>query len=407
MSKKHLFAKGLVAALESEELAAAMAEDSAPAEIMPESDTMAATMAEVVEAEGEVDAIDASIEEAVEGAEQLEEIAEIAEGSLDNGGMDETSAELLQAHVESIYDRIGVVKTGKMSLESFGTKGTRVQSTKLAIEGMKETAKAVWEKIIAAITTMWNSVSTWFAKLFDANARMAGRAKKIGAAAAEAKGKTAAEAEVSGGFIKKLAVSGEFDPKSVAGGLVSIRDILTKNAQETLVVVKAVAAAKTSETIAAAAMAPEMKSVFSEEDTRGAKTKRLLGDKAVFLNGSKVIVDSFDTTAAEVKAEKVATAEQGEIAEIAKQATTVATAVAENKKLVDEAAKAMKAFTDTIKKFAANTTDETAASMKKAQAAAPKASAMISSLVTKLNGVAVSTTGAALDYAEKSLAQYK
>lgn len=407
MSKKHLFAKGLVAALESQEQAAAMVEDSAPAEIVPESDTMAADMAEVVEAEGEVEAIDTSIEEAVEGAKQLEKIAEIAEGSLDNGGMDETSAQLMQASVESIYNRLGVVKTGKMSLESFGTKGTRVQSTKLAIEGIKETAKAVWDKIIAAITTMWNSVSTWFTKLIDANARMADRAKKIGAAAAEAKGKTAAEAEVAGGFIKKLAVSGEFDPKSVADGLVSIHDILTKGAQETLAVVKAVAAAKTPEAIAAAAKAPEMKSIFSEEDTRGVKTKRLLGDKAVFLSGSKVMVESFDATAAEVKAEKVATAEQSEIVEIAKQAATVATAVAENKKLVDEAGKAMKAFTDTIKKLAAGMTDETAASMKEAQAAAPKASAMVSALVTKLNGVAVSTAGAALDYAEKSLAQYK
>jgi hypothetical protein len=289
-----------------------------------------------------------------------------------------------------------------MSLESFGTKGTRVQSTKLAIEGIKETAKAIWDKITAAITSMWNSVSAWFAKLFDANTKMGERAKKIAAGAAAAKGKTAAEAEVGGGFIKKLVLEGKFVSKSIGDNLSEVAYLVTSSAKAAMETSRLLQSVKSSEEVA--------KTIASIDDlvktNIDIKSTRFLGDKSIKINDGKVTVGSFDETAKEVEQSVAPTADLVVITDIAKNAGSISVAVTAGKKSIDEAQKAVKTFTATMKKLAVGVTDETAASMKEAQAAAPKASANLAALVTKLNGVAVSTAGAALDYAEKSLALY-
>lgn len=404
--KKQLFGRGLVAAMESEEILAEGAEEQQPL-VVPEADTMAADMMEVSDAAEEVEAVDSAIEEAVEGAEQLEEIAQIAEGSLDNGGMDETSAQLMETAVESIYNRLGVVTSAKMSLESFGTKGTRVQSTKLAIEGIKETTKAIWDKIIAAIKSMWNSISTWFAKLFDAATKMSERAKKIKAGVAAAKDKTAKEAEVSGSFVKKLTLQGKTNGSGVVTGLTEMKNLQVLNLQAVRAMTKQLETVKTAEEVKATATAsPELQKVFSEKvDETTSKTPRLLGDIAITLSGTRVSVDEYDKKAVS-KNETAETASLDVIDNIAKEASFLGTQVTASKEAIAQAQKAINTFTKVLDAIAKSATEEAAAGFKEAQAAAPKASAMLAAVSTKFNGTAVSVGGAALDYAEKSLAQY-
>lgn len=209
--------RGLVWAMEEleEQAAAATAVPEEPLAV----DSLETDILEVNEDAGEIDDLNASIEEAVEDVDTLEDIASVMDESTENGGMDQTTARVAEIAVESIYKRLGVQKKTMPAMESFGGKGTRVGATKIAVEGVTDVIKAVWEKIAAAGKKVWG----WITSFLDTIINTAGKLKDRAVALAEKVkglvGKKSEQAKVDlGSTGASVAVDGKADAESIKKG---------------------------------------------------------------------------------------------------------------------------------------------------------------------------------------------
>jgi hypothetical protein len=153
---------GLVFAMESEEAvvdAAVVPETQAEVEV-------AAT--EVTEQVAEIETMDTAIDSAETDAGTLGDIQEVMTASVDSGeGLTEEAAQIAEVAVEAIRARLGMKRDQKVmpSMESFGSKSSRLTATKVAIEGIKETMKGIWESIVKAVKWVWNKIKSFFMSL--------------------------------------------------------------------------------------------------------------------------------------------------------------------------------------------------------------------------------------------------
>lgn len=107
---------------------------------------------ETVEAElVEVEGLDRQICELAKDGQQLGEdinglegTEEVVAGSLEDGGINESAARMVNVATEHFCERWGIVSQ-KVATESFAT-GSRYQATKVATESLGETVSAGWEK---------------------------------------------------------------------------------------------------------------------------------------------------------------------------------------------------------------------------------------------------------------------
>lgn len=138
---------------------------------------------EVERAEAEVDAIEEAIDDATDVIEQVEQISEIVERGNENGGLDQTGAELLSVTLESLYARVGMTKAeGERfvpSIESFGGTGSRIRAGNIALEDMAQRVKTIWENIIKTIK-VWIQKGIQLAKeMFVQTDRLKARSAKL------------------------------------------------------------------------------------------------------------------------------------------------------------------------------------------------------------------------------------
>ena len=167
MIKKH-FMKLAVEELEKEELATSVMEngiqsDSDECEEHPD-------FTAVTKAEDDIDEHLDYISEVVCDVGDVEAIAEFTEETATQGGADAVTAEILQIGSESLYERLGV-RPAKvvLSVENFGSKLSKQEGTKLAIEGFKEFIKNMWEAIKAAFKKMSNYLTHYVKMVFNLN----------------------------------------------------------------------------------------------------------------------------------------------------------------------------------------------------------------------------------------------
>lgn len=167
---------GLVAAMEAE---LETEEVSAAVDLPEAADSLETDMLETQELGAGVDEQLGAIDSASDDAQTLGDIADVMEESAENGGMDETSARVAEVAVESIYRRLGVAKkTALPAMESFGDKASRLTATRVAIEGITDTLKKVWEAIKAAFVRMGDWIRDFYAKLDIVNKKLGERATK-------------------------------------------------------------------------------------------------------------------------------------------------------------------------------------------------------------------------------------
>ena len=169
MSIRH----GLVFAMEDDQLVS----DGAP----EDTGEIQAGAAEVVQQAGEVEELQAAIEDAEEGAETLGQIEGVLEESAESGeGVDETAAEIAEVAVESIRARLGIHGGNTFpAMESFGSSNSRLSATKIALEGVKETIIRIWEAIKQAVIRLWEKVKSFVIGLFKNNTQMSKHLEKL------------------------------------------------------------------------------------------------------------------------------------------------------------------------------------------------------------------------------------
>ena len=181
-----------------------------------------AELVEMQEIAQEMDDIEAARDEGMDTVETMGRVGEKLEEAIDeNGGIDPIAAEAIKICLEHMQCRMTggtVMKT--FALEGFKSKTTRIQATNMAMESFKETAKKVWDGIIATIQRAMKAVKDFFARFFDAAKKQAYRADQL-AKAAEAKKESKVEGKVKAQSILRL------DNKFIEGA--ELQDALKDN----------------------------------------------------------------------------------------------------------------------------------------------------------------------------------
>ena len=115
------------------------------------------------------------VEEAEGAADQLEEIQDVVEDTLDdeNGdgeGIDEITSEAIRVAVEAVCARVGANPAGIRSIrglyavENFKSPSSRRANTQIALEGIGEFLKDLWEKIKSAVKSVLEKVKEFWNK---------------------------------------------------------------------------------------------------------------------------------------------------------------------------------------------------------------------------------------------------
>lgn len=146
-------------------------------ETTPEEGEVADVEVEVAEDVAEIEDIETSVDEGVDAAEDLEEIQEVIEASLDEDGegLDEISAEMARVAVKAICGRIGANPKAIYSLyakENFESASSRRANSQIATEAVGDMLKDLWNRIKAAINSMWTKVKDFWAKHLSSLGRL-------------------------------------------------------------------------------------------------------------------------------------------------------------------------------------------------------------------------------------------
>lgn len=212
MSKKNIMS----VALEDEEIA--VPEVAEAVATVPETEAEVETAStEIEEQAGQVAEVNEVIEDTHEAADTLSDIKETMQDSVDSGeGMSETSAEIAEIAIESIFASIGFkpVKKPLPGLESFGSKHSRKSATEIAIESLGENIKKIWDGIMKAMVAMWEKVTTFIGTLFR---HLPSLIKHLKALEAKLKSipNVSPEGELTSAAVAAFSIDGETDAETI------------------------------------------------------------------------------------------------------------------------------------------------------------------------------------------------
>ena len=131
--------------------------------------------AEVAQAAAEGSMVNDAADEATEDLGDLEKIQDVVEDTVaDNGpGMDPTTAKMADIAVEAIRERLGLrSQAGRVSMESYGDKNRRAAATRIALEGIGDSIKKGFGKVMEVIKALIKRVVEFFKKIFSFNRNM-------------------------------------------------------------------------------------------------------------------------------------------------------------------------------------------------------------------------------------------
>lgn len=143
----------------------------------------------------------AKIQQAVQDTEDvaLEAFEEHAalQTACARGGAEPVAMEALQRAVKRFEKRTGIAyQTKYLALESFESKATRMQSTKVAMEATGEYIKKLMKTLTDAVSGIWEKVKAYFDELMVGAERLVKRANKLQADLENVKGKEVQEDNV-------------------------------------------------------------------------------------------------------------------------------------------------------------------------------------------------------------------
>lgn len=174
-------------------------------------------IAEATQHQVEIEQTQAAIDETEEVLQEAEEERQVLEQAQQQGGAEPVAMEALQRAVKRFEKRTGVPCSVKsMGLESFSSKTTRMQSTKVAMEGAVDYIKKLIKMLMDAVAAVWEKVKAFVEKIWVGAERLAARADKVKELAKSAQGKTApADAKVKSSSVLAYARA---NSKAVEGG---------------------------------------------------------------------------------------------------------------------------------------------------------------------------------------------
>ena len=428
MSFANRFGRGLVAAME-EDL------PEVPVEEVVAADSAESDLVEAADASAEVDAGVGEIESAQADSDTLADIADTLEASEETGGLDPVAAQVAEVAVESIYARLGVQRSKMPAMEAFGAKETRVRATRIAVEEIRGTMKKIWDAIVAAFGKVLDWIKNFFRAIFDANEKLAQRADTLEKRANATKGTAKEEKMPAANVAKALGVNGKFDKAQVLAGVAGLAKFVKDNDSKVSSVlpksIKEIVQSKEkfdafkSEAVSAPAgyrvgdegAGEGMQWLVSDPMPGNAVFKLKVpketteGEAAFQAIGQMTAALGVDGKADTAKDEKVAVLSTAEVAKIAVAARSLTKANLEARKVEN-------GLEQQIKSLQADARSAAALAPKEDESGAAARSRMVGKAISaginyQIKEVSVKVSyatnvaKAALDYAERSLAQYK
>lgn len=149
----------------------------------------------------QADTVTDAAQAGVEAIEPLEEVEGLLTQAVESGdGLDQVSAEAVRIALTAICRPIGADAKRVYPLyaaENFSAGGTRMASTKLALEGATDFIKELYERIKASLKRMWEKAKAFWDKHFTTLGRMKKAVQSLKQKAKDAKGLK------SGPFVEK------------------------------------------------------------------------------------------------------------------------------------------------------------------------------------------------------------
>jgi len=418
MSFANRFGRGLVAAME-EDL------PEVPVEEVVAADSAESDLVEAADASAEVDAGVGEIESAQADSDTLADIADTLEASEETGGLDPVAAQVAEVAVESIYARLGVQRSKMPAMEAFGAKETRVRATRIAVEEIRGTLKKIWDAIVAAFGKVMDWIKNFFRAIFDANEKLAQRADALEKRANATKGTAKEETMPAANVAKAQVLAGVAGlAKFVKDNDSKVSGVLPKSIKE-IVQSKEKFDAFKSEAVSAPAgyrvgdegAGEGMQWLVSDPMPGNAVFKLKVpketteGEAAFQAIGQMTAALGVDGKADTAKDEKVAVLSTAEVAKIATAARSLTKANLEARKVEN-------GLEQQIKSLQADARSAAALAPKEDESGAAARSRMVGKAISaginyQIKEVSVKVSyatnvaKAALDYAERSLAQYK
>lgn len=137
-------------------------------EVSGEEGEAAAALTETGDDGAEITEVAEAASEGTEAADQLGEVEALVEDAVENGeGLDPVAAEAVRISVEAICARIGANPRAVYSLyatENFQSASSRKANSRIALEGIGEFLKNLYEKIKTALSNMWTKIKAFWAK---------------------------------------------------------------------------------------------------------------------------------------------------------------------------------------------------------------------------------------------------
>ncbi len=200
---------------EDEPVAAADASNADAAPVDADPDTFEASLPEVVRAETEIDENADAVDELEEIHQGLEAIALSLESSLQQGGLTPQSAQFFHIAYESYLNRLGE-EPNAPALESFGGQTSRIQATTISLESVRETLTKIWEAIKAIVVRVRDAIAEFIKRLFDSSFKLRERAEGLKEAASKIQGQPKIAEVPLGRLAEKLAVGKKVDVSPTA-----------------------------------------------------------------------------------------------------------------------------------------------------------------------------------------------
>jgi hypothetical protein len=204
-----MITRGLVAAMENENVNNPAPADDTAVEVATAATELSDEIVDVTEAHAEGEASEAQVEEATEVAEALESLAEAVGVAAQNGGLDRHAAAVTKVALEHMYARVGISAQAMPALESFGGTATKAATTVVAMEDIKEQAAKIWKAIVEAVKKAIAWATDFFNKIFGTAEKLEKRADALQSKVEGITGAAKNKSFESEGLVKKLHVNGE------------------------------------------------------------------------------------------------------------------------------------------------------------------------------------------------------
>lgn len=189
----------------------AAAEPAPGANLTDMSETVEVSLQEAGQAEVEIGQVVDEANQAVEVAEALESLRDVLQASVPEGGIDRNSAGALKIAVEALYDSVGV-RAEFPEAEKFASISGRMRSTQVAMEGVSDVLKKIWEAIVRVVKASVQWLTERFQMLFVSAEKIEQRAMDIAARAAKVKNAPKSTVFKNASFVKALHIDGKVNP---------------------------------------------------------------------------------------------------------------------------------------------------------------------------------------------------